>query len=484
MCLKILIYFTIFFEFCGKIRERVINNKNFFGGVRMKKLLIIMMVLALAAFSFAATTYKDVPVNHWAYDSIERLSSLGIIEGFPDGTYQGLSQVNRYQLTVALDRALKYVEQQLFATLAEKVVSLDKQVQEISKQSQGLSKDEVNSMIKNAMANIDTTALDSKINELEKSVNELKSAYDVISFLSSKLDSLDKRVTQLETTNTYEERISNLEKSINELKSLSVDLSTLKKDVATNKAAIESIGVIANKVADLETKVNAIDLDSVKAEIDSFESKLSSKADIESVNTAIDTKVSEYLKGYAKLSDLESLNIDTLVNRISSVETELNALKSGVSANGSKIDELSANLETLKTTVNANSEELSALELKFDGYVTKDTLKDYVKLSDLKQQYATLDYLNSTLKKYALKTDLSKYAVAADVESKLGNYVTKKEFANEISDLRADVTGSASSVEDLNKKIDSAKALGVLGSILGAVGIIVSIIHYTMYPIK
>ncbi|WP_129408188.1 S-layer homology domain-containing protein [Marinitoga lauensis] len=443
----------------------------------MKKLLIILMVLALAVFSFAATTYKDVPVNHWAFDSIERLSSLGIIEGFPDGTYQGLSQVNRYQLTVALDRALKYVEQQLFATLAEKVVALDKQVQQISKQSKGLSKDEVNAMIKNAMANIDTTSLDNKINELEASINELKSAYDVISFLSSKIDNVEKKVAALESNKTFEQKISSLENELNALKSLSADLEALKKDVASNKAAIESIGVLANKLADLETKVSAIDLDSVKSEISTFESKLASKADMDSVNTAIDTKVAEYLKDYAKLSDLENLNIDSLASRVASVETELTTLK----GNMAKIDELSANIESVKVSVDTNSEKIKELGLKFDNYVTKDVLKEYPTFADLKQ-YATLGDLNAALKNYALKTDLSKYAVAADVDAKLGNYVTKSDLETQLEKYAtSDSIVDKARVDKIEKTANQANILSWLGIVLGVAGVAIYFINPSKY---
>ncbi|KLO24938.1 S-layer homology domain-containing protein [Marinitoga sp. 1155] len=445
----------------------------------MKKILIILAVLSLAVFSFAATTYKDVPVNHWAFDSIERLSSLGIIEGFPDGTYQGLSQVNRYQLTVALDRALKYVEQQLFATLAEKVVSLDKQVQEIEKQSKGMSKMEVEAMIKKSIANIDTTQLNSKINELETSINELKSAYDVISFLSTKIDNVEKKINEMQSNKMIEQKISNLENNLNMLKNLSGDLTALKKEVASNKTAIESIGILANKVADLEMKVNSIDLESIKNEISDFESKLALKADIDMVNTAIDTKVSEYLKDYTKLEDLSkvSLEITTLNSKVSSLENLYNGLNSKLS----KYEELNSSLKSVETSVAANAEKIKELTLNFDNYVTKDTLKEYVTFGDLKQ-YATLGDLNARLKDYALKTDLEKYALVADVDSKLDNYVTKANLEKQLEKYAmSDSVVDKARVDKIEKTANQANILGWLGIVLGVAGVAIYFINPSNY---
>ncbi|KLO22433.1 hypothetical protein X275_06280 [Marinitoga sp. 1197] len=431
----------------------------------MKKILIILAVLSLAVFSFAATTYKDVPVNHWAFDSIERLSSLGIIEGFPDGTYQGLSQVNRYQLTVALDRALKYVEQQLFATLAEKVVSLDKQVQEIEKQSKGMSKMEVEAMIKKSIENIDTTQLNSKINELEASINELKSAYDVISFLSTKIDNVEKKINEMQSNKMIEQKISNLENNLNMLKNLSDDIAVLKKEVASNKTAVESIGILANKVADLEMKVNSVDLENIKNEISDFESKLALKADIDMVNTTIDTKVSEYLKDYAKLEDLSkvSLEITALNSKVSSLENLYNGLNSS--------------LKSVETSVAANAGKIKELTLNFDNYVTKDTLKEYVTFGDLKQ-YATLGDLNARLKDYALKTDLEKYALVADVDSKLDNYVTKANLEKQLEKYAmSDSVVDKARVDKIEKTANQANILGWLGIVLGVAGVAIYFIN-------
>ncbi len=76
----------------------------------VKKILAAILIVSLALVSFSAE-YKDVPINHWAYDAVQRVSDIGILEGYPDGTFKGMENVNRYQLTLTVSRTIDYVEE-------------------------------------------------------------------------------------------------------------------------------------------------------------------------------------------------------------------------------------------------------------------------------------------------------------------------------------------------------------------------------------
>jgi len=54
----------------------------------------------------AAAEYPDVPVGHWAYEAIDKLSKAGIIEGLPSGAYAGNKPMTRYEFAVAIARLL------------------------------------------------------------------------------------------------------------------------------------------------------------------------------------------------------------------------------------------------------------------------------------------------------------------------------------------------------------------------------------------
>lgn len=71
-----------------------IMNKNF------KRLISTVAALAMAASSFVAmaATYPDVKEDATYYTAVEKLSALGIIDGFDDGTFKPDEKVTRAQM--------------------------------------------------------------------------------------------------------------------------------------------------------------------------------------------------------------------------------------------------------------------------------------------------------------------------------------------------------------------------------------------------
>jgi S-layer homology domain len=67
----------------------------------------LMGALASPAF---AQPFSDVPSNHWAYDAIAELAAKGLVEGYPDGTFQGDRAMTRYEMAMVVARLLARVE--------------------------------------------------------------------------------------------------------------------------------------------------------------------------------------------------------------------------------------------------------------------------------------------------------------------------------------------------------------------------------------
>ncbi|MFA6430895.1 MAG: S-layer homology domain-containing protein [Candidatus Margulisiibacteriota bacterium] len=75
----------------------------------MGKVVSIMLGLALllAMPSNADLKLTDVPNDHWAASSVYDLVKLGVTKGFPDGTYRGNKNINRYEIAVFLSKLAK-----------------------------------------------------------------------------------------------------------------------------------------------------------------------------------------------------------------------------------------------------------------------------------------------------------------------------------------------------------------------------------------
>ncbi len=101
----------------------------------MKRILITLLAAVVATGAFAQSSFPDVPDNHWAGDAVERLAELGVIIGFPDGTYRGNEAFTRYQAALVASRLIDVFNANMDAALAltrADLESLRNAVQEVA----------------------------------------------------------------------------------------------------------------------------------------------------------------------------------------------------------------------------------------------------------------------------------------------------------------------------------------------------------------
>ncbi|HLR47429.1 MAG TPA: S-layer homology domain-containing protein, partial [Deinococcales bacterium] len=84
----------------------------------MKKLLISLLAAATVGGAFAQSSFPDVPENHWAGGAVDRIADLGIVIGFPDGSFRGNEAFTRYQAALVVSRLLDVVGEELDARQA------------------------------------------------------------------------------------------------------------------------------------------------------------------------------------------------------------------------------------------------------------------------------------------------------------------------------------------------------------------------------
>jgi len=89
------------------------------GGMSMKKVLVLVVALAMVLTLFAvrplsvsAAGFKDVPAGYWAKDQIDYLVSKGVIAGYSDGTFKPEDPVTREQFAkmICIAKGLKEVK--------------------------------------------------------------------------------------------------------------------------------------------------------------------------------------------------------------------------------------------------------------------------------------------------------------------------------------------------------------------------------------
>lgn len=147
----------------------------------MKKLIITLLAAITASGAFAQYSFPDIPANHWAGDAVDRISSLGIVIGFPDGTFRGNEAFTRYQAALVVSRLLDVINDNLNSALAltqADVDSLRNAVQELASDvaAQGVRLSAAESAI--AGLSDDVTANSARIDDLEAALANANGGVD------------------------------------------------------------------------------------------------------------------------------------------------------------------------------------------------------------------------------------------------------------------------------------------------------------------
>lgn len=83
----------------------------------MQKFFITILAALLVGGLATAQSFPDIPAGHWAGDAVEEIADLGIVIGFPDGTFRGNEAFTRYQSALVISRMLAVVDANMEAEL-------------------------------------------------------------------------------------------------------------------------------------------------------------------------------------------------------------------------------------------------------------------------------------------------------------------------------------------------------------------------------
>ncbi|ACJ74900.1 outer membrane protein, putative [Thermosipho africanus TCF52B] len=319
----------------------------------MKKLLVMLSVVLVSVFALAEL--KDVPTNHWAYDSVVMLEKAGVITGYPDGTFKGTNNVTRYELAVFLARIMKLLEEDI----QKLSVTVDVHENDIS-------------------------ALYDIVGQLKKSVALMAKSEDVEA-LSKRVDVLDKDIIRIYESLTTKASKEDVEQMLNgSLESVNGQIEFLYKKITLSdengkKYTDEKINELEGKVLNIETNVN----DAIpmlrnlvyqnSENIKNLESKL-----IRYINVKIKS-VDSKLKALDEVKQMAEFNTDTLngfAAKLGEVEyalrKQIEETNKVVEANSKEIEGLKTNVEEIKASVNekASKTEVEDLSKKVNSVNT------------------------------------------------------------------------------------------------------------------
>lgn len=232
---------------------------------RIALVLTLVLVLSMSATSFAASNpFSDLPAGHWAYDSIVQLAAVGLVEGYPDGTFGGARTLTRYEASMIFARALARLETLVDAGVKAEVAK------NLVSSGAGLEEDQVEAIVNRVLTdNLEELALGeqqlaNRLRKVERNLATLSNAegdfttlYGMVGSLDADVAALDQDFTTLYgLVNDFEGDVAELEKSLN---AKIIDLANVNEAEFTNLRGL--IAGYQGDVADLEKTVNSQVLD-------------------------------------------------------------------------------------------------------------------------------------------------------------------------------------------------------------------------------
>lgn len=218
----------------------------------MKKLILVLVLVLAFALPVLANPFVDVPLNHWAYDSVQSLAAKGVIVGYPDGTFGGGKSLTRYEFAEATAKALAYVEGMDFAS-AEDVAILEKLAIEFADELASLGV---------TVADLEAASITNKdaIDALEATVIKLDSFFEPVVISGTLTADYTKVVVPMTTATLSDEAEINIVATINDVTTAGITVTATDVLSGAPAYAVAWSGFFIDyKGADLQLRVGEVE---------------------------------------------------------------------------------------------------------------------------------------------------------------------------------------------------------------------------------
>lgn len=216
----------------------------------LRTTVLVLLAACLLALPALAKDMPDVPFTHWAYDAVDELTDIGILQGYPDGAYKGQRTLTRYEFAEATVKLVSYLENYV----DEKTAALESGVDAAS--ARAIAKDEA----AKAVAGIKLPTFDLTLDEV-KSAAAASGAAAAKEALAGKSPGLSKAEAQAlidtaVTTLVTKDYLANLVTEFRtDLQEIGVDVDDLVYRVSAAEAALEALDA---RVTALEEKPDKV----------------------------------------------------------------------------------------------------------------------------------------------------------------------------------------------------------------------------------
>lgn len=237
-----------------------------------RKALLIAALVAVVAGRSQAGVFADVPFTHWAYQAVEKLASVGVLEGYPDGKFRGPQPMTRYEFAVALVRAYDWMKKTIGVDPAI-IDRLTKGQQDLDGRLTALAtKHDADMRLVGGRVDGLGTKLNDEVKRLDGRIDglkpvDLKPVNDRIDALDAKVAADGKRIDG--NTTAINDLAAKHDKDIADAKAATAAVATSVGKVETRTKALEdAVAALQKLTGEFDKELKALGADTAKMKTD------------------------------------------------------------------------------------------------------------------------------------------------------------------------------------------------------------------------
>lgn len=408
---------------------------------RVSLVLAAVLVVTMSASVLASSNpFSDVPASHWAYDSVMKLAAVGLVEGYPDGTFGGTRTMTRYEAAMVFARALARLEALVESQVLENTAGVQERITADVLAELDATVDELVKLIEEKFAKLDVAVKDTVKEEVAVQLQtvgyELLLTEEAQAVLTQLVGDLMKEylaeAKELATETIVETGV--IERVVVEDVDEAV-VRAIAEEVLANSlwAVSEKVDATADYVDMVISKINDR-LGRLTTKVDQISASYVSKEQLADNLSAIEDKLLDVQEEIAASTDYVDMFISKTNDRLSRVTRNVDVLTADLNAVNGLIAALQGDVETLQKSLVTETADLADTFNKIRSEFSAELSLLGVRVGKLELLYQDLDGRVSA------------------VEGK-------------VADLDAKVEGTAAQVAELDAKVDEATKVQLSGKI-------------------
>ena len=226
---------------------------------KLSVLSFLLILLFCTSFTITAEEIEDLPVNHWAYESVNTLIDRGYLDLYDDDTFRGDNTLTRYEMAVIIARMLEDIQtdttrlteddveqiRKLSLEFRDELVDFAEEQEDFSKALENIREQNIIHSEEIGQVNEQIRSIQDEISNIVDNILEMKKMENEINELQNDIKTIEKEL--------HEARVDIL------LKEENIEKLKAQIEQSVNRKLEDQDTITQTKIHSLENRINELE---------------------------------------------------------------------------------------------------------------------------------------------------------------------------------------------------------------------------------